>query len=245
MGKIFSLLQPIGCLLLAFVCWVVLDQLAVKLADIFVVGRFQFLWLTVHHLIQLALVVLVMILPIWKMSLADWGWNIRNKEDTFNTLKSFVIGWLFFSTVFIVIREWLGDWPPLLNFQLSTGNVLWYLFFELVIVGFAEEAMFRGLVYGILKPQFSQIIDLKLFQVSVAGVISSIFFMLAHIEFDFAHLKVVSIDPMQLIVALALGLFYVILRERTDSLLGPILAHNITDGSLSIVYLLLHFFVIH
>lgn len=66
--------------------------------------------------------------------------------------------------------------------------------------------------------------------------------MLAHVGFDFRQFKVTTVDPMQLMVAFGLGLFYVILRERTGSLLGPILAHNLTDGSLTIVYLLLHFF---
>ena len=93
-----------------------------------------------------------------------------------------------------------------------------------------------------LKPQFSMMVDLKLFQVSVGGILSAVIFMLAHVSFDFIQFKVTSVDPMQLVVAFVLGLFYVLLRERTGSLVGPILAHNITDGSLTIVYLLIHFF---
>jgi membrane protease YdiL (CAAX protease family) len=44
---------------------------------------------------------------------------------------------------------------------------------------------------------------------------------------------------MQVFMAFALGIFYAVLRERTGSLLGPVLAHNISDGWLSILFILI------
>ena len=237
-----NLLISFGSVILAFLCWVIPDQLAVRLADLLVEGKAKYYWLTVHHLVQLTLVIGIMLLPWWGKTLSDWGWNFKNKEETLKILKAFAIGWLIFSTIFVVITNWVAGWPETLGFQATKQNVVWYLFFELIIVGFAEEAMFRGLVYGVLKSNISIMVDLKLFQVSVAGILSAVIFTLAHVGFDFSQFKVTTVDPMQLIVAFVLGIFYVILRERTGSLLGPIIAHNLTDGSLTIVYLMIHFF---
>lgn len=53
------------------------------------------------------------------------------------------------------------------------------------------------------------------FSITYAGIFSALFF------------------------AFALGIFYAAVREKTGSLLGPILAHNISDGWLSILYIII------
>jgi membrane protease YdiL (CAAX protease family) len=224
--------------LFAFLLFSIIDRSAIYLTDIFLAGSFGYIWLSVHHVIQIIMAVLIMALPWWRRSLSDWGFNLKNVDLTFRIILKFTIGWVIFSTLFIVAQQWLSGWPKLLEFRLNASNILIYLFFEFIIVGISEEIVFRGLVYGTLYPFFSKKIKIG-FTISYAGIITAVFFAVAHIGYQFFPFAITSFAPMQVFMALALGLFYAVLREKTGSLLGPILAHNISDGWLSILYILI------
>jgi len=224
--------------LMAFLFFFLIDRAAIYLTDIVLAGSFGYIWLTLHHILQIVLAVIIMALPFWHRSLSDWGFNFRNYKETLSKILKFSIGWVIFSTIFTLITQWLSGWPELLGFYLSTENILIYLFFESIIVGISEEIVFRGLVYGSLSPYFNKKIKLG-FSISYAGIISALFFTIAHIGFSLFPFAITSIAPMQLLVAFGLGLFYAVLREKTGSLLGPILAHNISDGWLSILYIII------
>jgi membrane protease YdiL (CAAX protease family) len=225
-------------LLLAFLFFFVIDRFAIYLTDIFLKDSFGYTWLSVHHVIQILLTVAIMALPWWRKPLSEWGFNLKNHQKTFNIILKFTIGWIFFSTIFILISQWIAGWPKLLGFYLSAENILIYLFFESIIVGISEEIVFRGLVHGTLSPYFNKRIKLG-FTISYAGLISALCFAIAHIGFQFFPFGITSFAPMQILVAFALGIFYAVLREETGSLLGPILAHNISDGWLSILYIVI------
>jgi membrane protease YdiL (CAAX protease family) len=212
--------------------------LAIFITDLLLKGSFGFTWLIGHHVVQILLAVAIMALPWWRRSLSDWGFNLKGHKKTIKTLFKFSVGWIIFSTIFILISQWVSGWPDLLDFYLNAENILIYLIFETVIVGISEELVFRGLVYGTLQLYFNKKIKVG-FEISVAGLISALFFALAHIGFQFSPFAITSFAPMQILVAFGLGLFYAVLREETGSLLGPILAHNISDGWLSILYIVI------
>lgn len=67
------------------------------------------------------------------------------------------------------------------------------------------------------------------FSVSAPGLIAAILFSYAHIGYSIYPFHIYSINPMQLIVAFALGIFYAITFEKTGSLLCPILCHSASD----------------
>lgn len=225
-------------LVLAFLFFFAIDQFAIFITDSFLKGSFGYIWLSVHHVIQILFAVIIMSLPWWHRSLSEWGLNFKNHKQTFKILLKFTIGWIFFSTIFILISQWVSGWPKLLGFYLNAENILIYLFFESIIVGISEEIVFRGLVYGTLQPYYDKKISVG-FTISTAGIISALFFAIAHIGFQFTPFAITSFAPMQILVAFGLGLFYAVLREETGSLLGPILAHNISDGWLSILYIVI------
>ncbi len=77
------------------------------------------------------------------------------------------------------------------------------------------------------------------FKLSYAAIISTLLFSMAHIGFNFQTLSIDNIDAMQLVFTTGLGLFYAIMRERSGSLLGPALAHGVSDGTITVVQLLL------
>ena len=226
-------------LLLAFIFWIAIDRVAIYLTDIFLAGSFGYVWLMLHHAIQIVLALAIMVLPVWHKSLAEWGFTIKNHRKTFEIILKFSIGWIICTTIFTLVTQWLSGWSPLLDFYFNWENILSYLIFESIIVGISEEIVFRGLVYGVLTPHFNNKIKLPGFSISYAGVISAIFFSIAHIGFQIIPFSITSIAPMQVFVAFALGVFYAVVREKTGSLLGPILAHNISDGWLSILYIII------
>jgi len=226
--------------IIAFLLFFLIDRAAIFLTDLALAGSFGYVWLTLHHILQIIMAVVIMALPLWHRSFGDWGFNFRNYKETLRIILKFSIGWVVFTTIFTLLTQWLSGGPELLGFYLNTENILIYLFFESVIVGISEEIVFRGLVYGTLSPYFNKKIKIG-FSISYAGIISALFFTVAHIGFSLFPFAITSIAPMQLLVAFGLGLFYAVLREKTGSLLGPILAHNISDGWLSILYIIIQF----
>ncbi|MBN2089967.1 CPBP family intramembrane metalloprotease [candidate division KSB1 bacterium] len=225
-------------LFLAVFVYLFLDKFSTYITDHYFPSS-GFNWHTIHHSIQFILVILIMLIPWWNKSLKQWGFNLNHQKETWRILKSFTIGWVIFSTIFILVTQFLSGWPPLIHFYMNFKNTFIYLFFEFIIVGISEEVVFRGLVIGILARSFSQKINLKTFTISVAGILSAVIFAIAHIGFELFPFQITFFDPMQIIIAFGLGIFYAVLFEKTYSLLGPIIAHNIADGWLSILYIVL------
>ena len=225
--------------LLAFGLFILIDRLAIALADLPLKGSFKFTWLIAHHVIQIFLALAVMALPVWGRSFSDWGINTKNFPLTLKILGKFTLGWVVFTTLYTLITQWLSGWPSLLDFELTLENIILYLVFESIVVGISEELVFRGLVQGVLGPHFRKEIRFPGFSITLAGLMSAVFFALAHIGFSLSPFAITFFAPMQIFIAFALGIFYAVLREQTGSLLGPVLAHNISDGWLSVLYIVI------
>ena len=238
-SKTQVLLRKLFFFLLAFSLFLLIDHLAIYLADLMLKGSFKYTWLIAHHVIQIFLALLVMALPFWGRSLSGWGLNTKNFRLTLKILGKFTLGWIVFTTLYTLVTQWLSGWPPLLDFELTLENVIIYLVFESTVVGISEELVFRGLVQGVLGSHFSKQINLPGFSISLAGIITALFFALAHIGFQLSPLAITAFAPMQIIIAFALGTFYAVLREQTGSLLGPVLTHNISDSWLSVLYIVI------
>ncbi len=229
-------------LFLAISLFFVVDKSATYIADLFLKGSFGYSWLFLHHTLQALIIMLIILLPFWSKSLSDWGINTKNWKLTLRILTKFTIGWIVFTTIYNLITSWLSGWPHLLNFYLTPKNIIIYLLFEATIVGISEELLFRGLIYGVLHKHFNKQVKLIGFSISQAGIISALLFGFAHIGIQYFPFSITYFNTMQLVIAVGLGLFYAALLEKTDSLIGPILAHNISDLWLSILFLGIEFF---
>lgn len=222
--------------------FIIINRTSWYITDMISSGNISYLGVMIHHVIQVIFAIGIMLFPIWRKSLSGFGINFKNREKTFLIIKKFTLGWIICTTVFTLITQYISGWPPLINFEMNFQNILSYLFFESVIVGISEEIVFRGLIYGILSTCFNKKITLKGLSISQAGIISALFFALAHIGINFFPFSITFFEPMQVFIAFALGIFYVVVLENTGSLLGPILAHNISDGWLSILYIFIKIF---
>ena len=96
-----------------------------------------------------------------------------------------------------------------------------------LLVGPSEETLFRGLLLGVLGGLSPSRLRLRDFSVSTAGVTVAVMFALAHF-LSFA------VEPWpaalgQQFYAIAGGIFFAWLRENSESLLAPIVAHTTSD----------------
>jgi membrane protease YdiL (CAAX protease family) len=106
-------------------------------------------------------------------------------------------------------------------------NVVQWLLMEGVVVGFTEEALFRGLFLGYLVSRITRSVRIGAARISVAGIIVAATFSLAHVQ-AFWHTSLLSALGQQL-YTIAIGIFCAYLFEQSGSLLAPAIAHNAGD----------------
>jgi len=127
---------------------------------------------------------------------------------------------LFVAARRLLIRALGGGGPVAVPFE--------YLLYQATMPGLAEELSYRGLIQPALNADLSRPWRLLRARVGWGWIITSLLFWAPHAFRVDAHLHLTFYWPtltMQLIVAFALGW----MRERTASLLPPIIAHNLVN----------------
>jgi membrane protease YdiL (CAAX protease family) len=155
------------------------------------------------------------------------------------------IGWaVFWGLAFALIMLFADHWPELTALKpppvpeaATPMNVAGWLGFELLWVGICEETLFRGLLLGVLTALSPSRVRLWGIEVSTAGITIAVLFALAHAA-NFATRPFAEAFAQQL-YAIALGIIYAWLRERSNSLVPAIVAHSLSDfGETGLVFLL-------
>jgi membrane protease YdiL (CAAX protease family) len=234
----------VGDLLVALLAILLVPELASRGANFFaaIIGDSQpravtmwLTWNTLHHLIQLALTVLLML--AFMRDLRAWGFNLRNAQGSLRLAKSFVL----YCTLFVVLGHMplvIFARPPTFLHPLTAGTIAGELGYKLFISGTCEEPLFRGFVMILLYRSWRG--SYRLFGVEIphAGLWATLLFALAHIGYTISPFAVTSISPMQLGQATVLGLIYAVFFHKTRSLLAPIVAHNYFNFSFTAAGLL-------
>ncbi len=109
----------------------------------------------------------------------------------------------------------------------------WQFIYVWIFVGFVEEILYRGFIQGTLNTIF----DGDVFFFTYATILSSVIFVIIHIDNvlngDETWEIYISMIPTRLIAALVLGYSF----QVSKSLIFPIIIHNLIDGlNLSIIY---------
>lgn len=145
-----------------------------------------------------------------------------------------------FGLIMLVADYWpqfVQGQPPDAPYEMTPVGAAGWLGFELLLSGPAEETMFRGLLLGLLVLWLPGRLRVFRFEVSVAGVLIALLFSLAHISSFWE--SPLSLALGQQIYAVALGILYAWLRERSQSLLAPMIAHSVSNFvEVGLVYLL-------
>lgn len=195
---------------------------------------FNIAWLYIHHSVQMGLALLCIFLINQLISRKfSWGLNLRNAPFSLKISLRFALGWLLVSLVFNL----LFSFPSHINYKLSFINILSDLFFDLIFTGISEEILFRGLIMGLLLTCIKGKMKIRHLEISYAAIITTILFSLAHIGIDYQHFRITDFSGIQMAFCVGLGLFYAVLREKSGSLLGPVVAHGASDGIITIIQL--------
>lgn len=122
----------------------------------------------------------------------------------------------------------LNHVPPPDHLSLAPASIATYMAFEAVFVGPTEEIPFRGLLQTFLMRHSTGTVRLGKYEMHVAGVILAMLFAVAHISSFWTEGFWFALG--QQAYAFALGILYAYWREKSDSLIAPIIGHNFSDG---------------
>lgn len=184
-----------------------------------------------HHFWQLALA-LVAIGLLGRGRWREWGLNLDNRAESLRILRRFFLYYgVYFVGIGFLIQLFLFP-RPTPDHPLTAANIIGRLIFGFLFVGLSEEILFRGLIHTYLARSWHGVWTWRGWQFPVAGALTVLIFVVAHIGVSITPLAISHLDPAQLALALVLGLYYSAVYHRTRSLLNPILAHNFSDGTL-------------
>jgi uncharacterized protein len=177
-------------------------------------------------------VMLVIALPLiaWfsKGHLSDYGLQWPKSK---HYVPSALAWGAFFGVLMTAVDYFpqiLKHLPPPDNLSLAPASIGAWIFFEAVFVGPTEEIPFRGLLQTFLLQRTSGRVRFWKYDMHVAGVILALLFALAHLSSFWTGLFWMALG--QQIYAFALGILYAYWREKSGSLLAPIIGHNASDG---------------
>jgi len=208
-------------------------QVATKSTSLYGIG-----WFYIHHIVQMVLAsgtIFLFVFLFNQKPLSKWGFNFNNHKWSVSTALKFAAGWLLIT----VVLNLLFTFDNHITYEKNLLNISTDLFFDFVVTPFSEEILFRGLIMGLLLIYLPSKLRTGKLTVSWAAIISTLLFSLAHIGIDYQNLTIDHIDAMQLAFTTGLGLFYAIMREKSGSLLGPVIAHGFSDGIITVVQLIL------
>ena len=107
------------------------------------------------------------------------------------------------------------------------ADIAGWLTFELFQVGICEELLFRGFLLGLLTELSPSRVRIGTFSLSTAGYTIAIVFALAHAANLWTTAWPLALG--QQIYAIALGILYAWMRERSGSLMAPMVTHSVSD----------------
>ena len=223
-------------LLITFAITWIIPYLAVFCANLLkpIVRRVDpedvYLWISIHHAVQLALTLVLMKL-VSRGELSLWGFNLHEWRRSLRIFGWFCLIYLIPVVYFNVVPDLASGTPPRYGYRLTAGNIVGILGFQLLGSGTCEEPLFRGFVMTFLARSWKGTLRFGSLHFPIAGLWAALFFMAAHVEVHLSPFSLHASMP-QLLLALGLGLYYAAVYARTGSLLTAILSHGYSNGVL-------------
>jgi uncharacterized protein len=195
-------------------------------------------WLAmfVNHAVML-LIALLLIGWFSKGCFSDYGLQWPKRQ---HYIPSALAWGAFFGVLMTAVDYFpqiLKHLAPPENLSLSPASIGAGIFFEGIFVGPTEEIPFRGLLQTFLMQRSSGRVRFFKYDMHVAGVILALLFALAHLTSFWTEDFWIALG--QQIYAFALGILYAYWREKSGSLLAPMIGHNVGDGVEYVLMLLM------
>ncbi|QUH27127.1 CPBP family intramembrane glutamic endopeptidase [Serpentinicella alkaliphila] len=183
-----------------------------------------FAWVSIHHISQALIFVILMIL-IKKIKSIEFGFNWGNREAGKQYLISFFKYFSMYTVGAFITVVVTKSFQPF-TFPLSTVNILGQLGFQLLLSGPSEELIFRSFAITML----ALVIEGRVFKgkVSLSNIMSAVIFGLAHVGFTLRPFEL-RYSVFQVVYAIILGLFYGECYEKSESVIYPMIMHSFTN----------------
>ncbi len=146
----------------------------------------------------------------------DFGLTLKQRKGS---LKPVIIVFTVYCLIeFIVVYQFFGK---------STFNIESHLF-QMTLPGISEEIIYRGFYLGVLN----RILPKKWFifnaPMGYSSIIVTLMFAMAH-GLSISHNFQVNFNFYSMLIPFIFGLVVVWMRERTGSILLPVIFHNLTN----------------
>lgn len=184
-------------------------------------------WLPVPIVAGITLVMALILISIFsRFNFSDYGFKLSGDLMILKALMCGVVigGVLSFAGSFVPSRE------------LSFGSLtfLQQLLVFWIVASVTEEIIFRGLIQTYLSWHISGSVTIFRSQLTIAGLITAIFFGLVHLALlsqGATTFQAIAIGLIALILGIIAGYF----RDKTGSLVAPIIVHSLFNITGSIV----------
>jgi membrane protease YdiL (CAAX protease family) len=197
-----------------------------------------FLYQSIRHVLMLLLAMGLMKLWLTRR-LGDYGFNLNNYKLSMRIFFWFCLIYLIPIFFVNILPHIVSGRPPSFNYPVNARNVACKLSYMYLLTGTGEEPLFRGFAIVLLSQSWKREIRIWQFEISSAGLIATVLFMIAHVKFTVFPFEIIYISCLQKVWALGLGLYYAIVFQKTKSLLCPVLSHGYSNGIIfTILYIM-------
>jgi membrane protease YdiL (CAAX protease family) len=200
-----------------------------------------FLYQSIRHILLLFLPMVLMKLWLTRR-LRDYGFNLNDYKRSLRIFCWFCVIYLVPVFFVNVLPHIISGKPPWFRYPLNARNIACKLSYMYLLTGTGEEPLFRGFAIVLLSQSWNGIFRIWRIEISSAGLIATVLFMIAHIKFTVFPFEITYISWPQQVWALGLGLYYAIVFQKTKSLLCPILSHGYSNGIIFTILYFLAFF---
>ncbi|QHQ63387.1 CPBP family intramembrane metalloprotease [Anaerocolumna sedimenticola] len=196
-----------------------------------------FLLLTIHHILQaiITTIIIVFISIALKIPLKDFGFNTKNFRYSIKMVQVFCFLWIMIQTGGSILLIKMTSMSAALTYPLTFKNFLGYFLFEILFTGTSEELLFRSLTIPVMLFSLNTFLKSEQKSQIIAISASTLIFMLAHINFNLNPFKITYFNLLQQITCFIFGTFFGWLFIKSKSVLGPMFAHNLLNGIITIV----------
>lgn len=171
----------------------------------------------------------------YALSINQRGFSLNHPRIKLSILLGVLLAFIGFLQSFL-FSKFIS--VPSIPFDPTPMNLLWMDAYIWIFVGIAEETLYRGMIQTYLMRHLNGQIRIIKWDFKIGTLIAAILF-------GCSHLSALSLQPYPLVISNVIlttigGLVLGYLYQRTHSLIGPAIAHNLSNGlaNLLIVFFL-------
>lgn len=200
-----------------------------------------YLVISVHHVFQaiIAFAVILLLALVSRKKLTVFGFNCNQFPYALRSVLIFSAIWFVIQLLASLIVAKTHSIDPTLSYPLNTRNFIGNFLFEILLSGTSEEILFRAMVIPPMLFVFRKFMKREGLAWGIAIAVATIVFTLSHINFNLNPFAITHLNPAQLVTCVIFGIYYGLLMKKTGSILGPMLAHNLLNGVITLVGLIL------